>query len=136
MKWRVPRNTGAILKRMVSNCWAKPELGQRNFAWYMSGAAVSLGMWAQRIAVGWLTWEPNQFRALVGVIAFADLFPTVVITPIAGAIADRTNRLWMARISQFLAGCQAFVLAWMAFNGHCLSGGCLVATCSFLFLAW
>ena len=35
----------------------------------------------------------NQFRALVGCYRVADLFPTVVITPIAGAIADRTNRL-------------------------------------------
>jgi len=92
---------------------------QRNFAWYMSGAAISLfGMWAQRIAVGWLAWELTYSELWLGLIAFADLFPTVVITPIAGAIADRTNRLWMSRISQFLAGCQAFVLAWMAFNGH------------------
>ena len=109
------------MKSMVSNRFGK-ALGawtQRNFAWYMSGAAVSLfGMWAQRIAVGWLTWELTNSELWLGLIAFADLFPTVVITPIAGAIADRTNRLWMARISQFLAGCQAFVLAWMAFNGH------------------
>ena len=109
------------MKRMVRNRFGK-ALGawtQRNFAWYMSGAAVSLfGMWAQRIAVGWLTWELTSSELWLGIIAFADLFPTVLITPIAGVIADRTNRLWMARISQFLAGCQAFVLAWMAFNGH------------------
>lgn len=92
---------------------------QRNFAWYMSGASVSLfGMWAQRIAVAWLTWELTHSELWLGLIAFADLFPTVVITPIAGAIADRTNRLHMSRISQFLAGSQAFLLAWMAFNGH------------------
>ncbi len=92
---------------------------QRNFAWYMSGAAISLfGMWAQRIAVGWLAWELTRSELWLGLIAFADLFPTVLITPLAGAIADRTNRLWMSRISIFLAGCQAFILAWMAFNGH------------------
>ncbi|MBB42821.1 MAG: hypothetical protein CMM44_03545 [Rhodospirillaceae bacterium] len=92
---------------------------QRNYAWYMGGASVSLfGMWAQRIAVAWLAWELTRSELWLGLIAFADLFPTVIITPIAGAIADRTNRLWMSRISIFLAGCQAFMLAWMAYNGY------------------
>jgi len=92
---------------------------QRNFAWYMGGASVSLfGMWAQRISVAWLAWELTRSELWLGLIAFADLFPTVIITPLAGAIADRTNRLWMSRISIFLAGCQAFILAWMALNGH------------------
>lgn len=91
---------------------------QRNFAWYMGGAAVSLfGMWAQRVALFWLAWELTESEFWLGLIAFADLFPTVVITPLAGALADRVNRLNMARISQAAAGLQAFVLAWMMFTG-------------------
>lgn len=91
---------------------------QRNFAWYMGGASVSLfGMWAQRIAVGWLAWELTGSTTWLGLIAFADLFPTVVVTPIAGAIADRSDRRKMAIISQFLAGLQAFVLALLTLTG-------------------
>lgn len=97
---------------------------QRNFAWYMGGAAVSLfGMWAQRVALFWLAWQLTHSEFWLGLIAFADLFPTVVITPFAGALADRTNRLNMSRISQGAAGVQAFVLAWMTLTGRLTEPG-------------
>ncbi|MDC0033515.1 MFS transporter [Alphaproteobacteria bacterium] len=91
---------------------------QRNFAWYMGGASVSLfGMWAQRIAVGWLAWELTNSTTWLGLIAFADLFPTVVVTPFAGALADRSDRRRIAIISQCLGGLQAFALALLTFTG-------------------
>jgi MFS family permease len=91
---------------------------QRNFAWYMGGATVSLvGLWAQRIAVGWLAWDLTHSELWLGLIAFADLFPTVVITPIAGVLADRGDRLAMSRISQALAGLVSFVLAALFYAG-------------------
>jgi MFS family permease len=91
---------------------------QKNFAWYMGGASVSLfGMWAQRIAVGWLAWEMTHSTIWLGLIAFADLFPTVVVTPFAGVIADRSDRRRMAIISQALSGLQAFALAILTFTG-------------------
>jgi len=91
---------------------------QRNFAWYMGGATVSLvGLWAQRIAVGWLAWELTGSELWLGLIAFADLFPTVVITPLAGVLADRGDRLAMSRISQALAGLVSFVMAGLYYAG-------------------
>jgi predicted MFS family arabinose efflux permease len=41
----------------------------------------------------------------------------VVITPIAGVIADRVNRLHMSRLCQTLAGIHAFVLSALTFSG-------------------
>ncbi len=42
-------------------------LSQRNFLLYVSGNSVSLvGLWIQRIAVGWLTWELTQSGAWLG----------------------------------------------------------------------
>ncbi len=91
---------------------------QPNFSWYMGGQTVALvGMWAQRIAIGWLTWELTRSNFWLGAIAFADLFPTIVITPIAGVIADRVNRLHMSRICQALAGIHAFILSALTFSG-------------------
>jgi hypothetical protein len=91
---------------------------QRNFAWYMGGATVSLvGLWAQKIAVGWLAWDLTHSELWLGFIAFADLFPTVVITPIAGVLADRGDRLAMSRISQSLAGVISFAMAGLFYAG-------------------
>lgn len=76
----------------------------RNYGIYTAGNAISLvGTWVQRIAVGWLTWELTGSGAWLGVMAFADLAPAAFIGPVAGAIADRTDRLRLTRISQALA---------------------------------
>ena len=39
---------------------------QPNFAWYQSGETVALvGIWAQKIAIGWLTWESWILRGVL-----------------------------------------------------------------------
>ena len=104
---RVPLMAGPAFFDKVSELCRQP-----NFAWYLSGETIALvGIWAQKIAIGWLTWELTKSNFWLGAIAFADLFPTVVITPIAGVIADRVNRLNMARLCQALAGLHAFLMA-------------------------
>jgi predicted MFS family arabinose efflux permease len=91
---------------------------QPNFSWYMGGQTIALiGMWAQKIAIGWLAWELTRSNFWLGAIAFADLFPTVLITPFAGVIADRVDRLNMSRLCQTLAGIHACLLAALTFSG-------------------
>lgn len=78
-------------------------LREPNFGIFVAGNSVSLiGTWMQRIATGWLTWELTQSPAWLGVIAFADLFPAVVIAPFAGVAADRWDRLKMMKLAQTL----------------------------------
>jgi MFS family permease len=92
---------------------------QPNFSWYMGGQTIALvGMWAQRIAIGWLSWELTGSNFWLGAIAFADLFPTIVITPFAGVIADRVDRLNMSRLCQTLAGIHALILSALTFSGQ------------------
>lgn len=96
----------------VADAWK-----QRNFAIYMSGAGIALvGMWAQRIAVAWLAWELTRSTTWLGLIAFADLFPTIILTPIAGVIADRMDRRKLSLISQFAAFLQAIVLTVLVYT--------------------
>jgi MFS family permease len=61
--------------------------------------------------MGWLTWELTHSGTWLGLIAFADLFPTVVLTPFAGVLADRVDRRRMITVTQFLAMLQAVALA-------------------------
>ena len=69
-----------------------------------------IGTWVQRVAVGWLTWELTESTMWLGLIAFAELLPTVIIGPFAGVIADRFNRLRLFKISQILAMTQSALL--------------------------
>ena len=101
-----------MLLTNVSDAWK-----QKNFAIYMSGAGIALiGMWAQRIAVAWLAWELTKSATWLGLIAFADLFPTIVLTPIAGVIADRVDRRKLSLISQSAAFLQAVILTVLVFT--------------------
>jgi MFS family permease len=86
-------------------------LGQRNFRIYMYGASGSLiGTWVQRIAQGWLAWELTHSFVWLGVIAASELFPSVILAPLAGAITDRMDRKKIAILAQCFACLQATVL--------------------------
>lgn len=87
-------------------------LNQTNYRAFTIGNAVSLiGTWLQRVAVGWLAWQLTKSGTWLGLVAFADLFPTVLLSPIAGALADRFERLRIVLITQVVAMLQAIGLA-------------------------
>ncbi len=89
-----------------------------NYRVYAIGNSISLvGLWMQRIATGWLAWELTNSGGWLGVIVFADLFPTVIFGPIGGAVADRWNRLRLLTIGQYLAMGQAVVLFVLLISG-------------------
>ena len=102
-----------------------------NFGIYSAGSAVSLiGMWMQRIAIGWLTWELTGSGLWLGIVAFADFFPVILIGPIAGAAADRWDRLRVVKASQAIALCQATALWALTISGH-MTIGILVGLTAF-----
>jgi MFS family permease len=93
-------------------------LGHRNFGIYVAGNSASLiGTWMQRIGVGWLAWELSHSGAVLGLVAFADLFPTVVIGPFGGVLADRADRLRVIKVAQSLIMLQAFALFAFTWSG-------------------
>ncbi len=90
-----------------------------NYGSYVVGNGISLiGTWMQRIAVGWLTWELTGSPIWLGIIAFADLFPAVILGPISGAIADRRDRLRLVQVSQGFSCLQAVTLFALAVTGN------------------
>jgi MFS family permease len=106
-------------------------LRNADFSIYAAGSTVSLiGMWMQRIAIGWLTWELTKSGVWLGIVAFADFFPVLVIGPIAGAAADRWDRLRVVKTSQSISLMQATVLFGITVSGH-INIGLLVALSAF-----
>jgi MFS family permease len=93
-------------------------LQHRNYRLYAVGDAVSLiGNWVQKVAIGWLTWQLTESGTWLGIVAFADLCPAIVLSPIGGVIADRGDPRRMSMISQMFASAQALVLlalTWLA----------------------
>ena len=57
-------------------------LANPNYGVYCAGNLVSLcGTWLQRIAIGWLAWQLTHSGTWLGLVSFADLFPTVILSP-------------------------------------------------------
>ena len=90
----------------------------RNFVIYTAGNLPSqIGVWAQRVAIGWLTWQLTESPFYLGLMAFADLIPVVLLNPFAGYFTDRFNRLRLAKILQFLNLMVTSTLAACAYGG-------------------
>src|ERR1700727_3583301 len=86
-------------------------LAQRNARIFYSGSIVCwTGSWIQRIATDWLAWELTHSALWVAIIAFCNLAPSVVISPIAGAVADRMDRGRLTMASQIINVAQAMIL--------------------------
>ncbi len=86
-------------------------LAQPNYGIYVAGNSLSLiGSWMQRIGVGWLAWELSHSGAVLGLVAFADLFPTLLIGPFGGALADRLDRRRLLMIGQSINMGLSFLL--------------------------
>jgi MFS family permease len=90
----------------------------RNYRLFATGNFISqVGYWIQRVAQGWLAWQLTHSGIWLGLVAAADLIPNVVISPFAGALADRVDRIKLIRLTQLVAILQAWVLAVLSFTG-------------------
>ena len=107
-------------------------LRNANYGIYITGSAISLiGTWMQRIAIGWLTWQLTHSGLWLGIVAFADFFPVLIVGPIAGAAADRWDRLRVVQVkSSGFSMAQAAVLFALTASGH-MNIGLLVALTAF-----
>ncbi len=84
----------------------------RNYRIYTSGNGVSLiGWWLQRVAVGWLAWTLTHSGTWLGLVSLADFLPVLFLSPFAGVLADRRDRVWIIRITQLCGCAQAGLLA-------------------------
>lgn len=102
-------------------------LSHRNSRIFFGGSLVAwTGLWMHRIAVAWLAWELTGSAFWVGMVAFCDLAPAVFASPLAGAVADRVDRLKLAMLSQAAIGVQAAAIAALAASGHMTIGLLLV----------
>ena len=77
-----------------------------------------------RIAVAWLAWEMTGSAFWVGMVAFCDLAPAVVFSPIAGAVADRMDRVRLTMVSQSAIAMQAATMALLIASGQVTSACC------------
>ena len=99
----------------------------RDFALFWVGSFVSsIGMWMQNVTVPFLLHEATGSAAWVGLGAFAQFAPAMVMSPIGGSLADRHSRRTILLWSQAVSMVLAFAL-WLAVRDGQTRPGLIVA---------
>jgi MFS family permease len=92
---------------------------RRDFGPYFLGNALSAsGTWFQNLAAALLIYRLTHSALLLGVLNFSQFIPILVLTPWAGALADRIDRRKLLFVSQTLAVLLAALLAALAWGGR------------------
>jgi MFS family permease len=95
-------------------------LSNPNLRLYYSGQIVSMiGTWMQQMALSWLVYRLTNSAFMLGVIGFATMAPSFLLSPVAGLIADYSkSRHRLVILTQCLAMLQAGALAAVVLTGH------------------
>lgn len=90
----------------------------RNYRLFVIGNMSSnLGLWVQRVAIGWLTWELTNSTAWLGGMAMAESAPTIIFGLIAGTVVDRVDYFKLLRITQACSLIYSVTMAALTFAG-------------------
>jgi MFS family permease len=92
-------------------------LRHRNYRLFFLGQGTSLiGTWMTRVATGWLVYRLTGSAFLLGMVSFAGQLPTLLVSPFAGVIIDRSSRHRVLIVTQVLAMIQSALLAVLSFT--------------------
>jgi MFS family permease len=101
-------------------------LRHRDFALFWVGAFVSsTGMWMQNVTVPFLLHEATGSAAWVGLGAFAQFAPAMVVSPLGGSLADRHARRTILVWNQATLLVLALAL-WLSVRGGTIHPGQIV----------
>src|ERR1700757_4985347 len=70
----------------------------------------------QRVAVGWLAWTLTHSGTWLGIVSMAEFFPVVFLSPLAGALADRRDRVGIIPVAQIAGIIEATLLAALVYT--------------------
>ncbi|MDH4072208.1 MAG: MFS transporter [Gammaproteobacteria bacterium] len=90
----------------------------RQYRAYTWGSTLSvLGVWIQRLALGWHAWELTGSTIVVGLLATAQFLPLIVLTPFFGVIVDRISTKTAAIVMHIVLAANATALGALTVTG-------------------
>jgi MFS family permease len=93
-------------------------LRHRDYRVFLQGQAVSLvGTWLQSVAQAWLVYRLTGSALHLGFVTFCSQIPVFLLSPLGGAVADRTNRLRLLVGTQAVSMALAFTLGTLTLTG-------------------
>ena len=84
---------------------------------WFSANFVALGIWAERLAVGWLVLEQTNSVLLSAATFAAGSAPSIIAAPIGGAVADRFPRNRLLLFTALIRASSILLIALVALSG-------------------
>ena len=84
---------------------------------WFSANFVALGIWAERLAVGWLVLEQTNSVLLSAATFAAGSAPSLIAAPIGGAVADRFPRNRLLLLTALIRAISILLIALVALSG-------------------
>ena len=95
-----------------------PALASSTYRRFLAGAFVgNIGGFMQATAQGWLVIELTNSPALLGLTSAANMAPTLLLSLLAGVVADRIDKRRLLIASQLVAGVLSTILAFLVTTG-------------------
>jgi predicted MFS family arabinose efflux permease len=100
-------------------------LAHRDYRIFWIGSIVAgIGQWMQIFAIGWMIAElavregdPRMASFDLGLLGLANAVPSLLLTPLAGALADRHDQRFILQISQIGSAVVGIAFAALALTG-------------------
>ncbi|MBJ90617.1 MAG: hypothetical protein CMO98_12260 [Woeseia sp.] len=94
-------------------------LSSKNYRKYLCGSILSvIGVWIQRLALGWHAWQLTESSLVVGMIAAAQFLPLAILTPFFGVLADRVSIRAAAIVMHIILTISAAALGLLTVTGN------------------
>ena len=94
-------------------------LRYRNFRLFISGQLISLiGTWMQTVAQSWLVYRLTGQASMLGIVAFAGMFPVFILATVGGMAADRVRPHTLIVITQSTSMGLTLILALLTLTGR------------------
>ena len=104
---------------MIAFPEALRALRYSNFRLFISGQLISLiGTWMQTVAQSWLVYRLTGNASMLGLVAFAGMFPVFILATVGGMVADRVRPHSLLVVTQSTSMALTLVLAVLTLTGH------------------
>ncbi len=92
-----------------------------------------MGQWMDQVARGWLLYDLTGSPLQLGLVGVIRVFPLILLSPVAGTMADRYGRKTQLTAAQVLNGAANLILALLILHGgvepwHVYATGLIAAT--------
>jgi MFS family permease len=108
-----------VTSRRPASRWLPPALRVRPFRWFWTAQwPTLLGTWMQLVALGYFVYSETHSVNAVAFVSAADGIPSVALSLVGGALADRHPRRRILLVTQSTLGLSAATLAVLATTHH------------------